>query len=80
MYRRPPAQKKSIEEKSVINRVPVYIQLTEKKKQKKITMQILHNFFLFVFFSLTVEKVLTDQHDSGLLYSTDAVIGRSQPL
>ena len=49
VYRRPPAQKKSIEEKSIINRVPVYIQLTEKK-QKKITMQILHNFFLFVFF------------------------------
>ena len=80
VYRRPPAQKKSIEEKSIINRVPVYIQLTEKNKnKKKITIQILHNFFVCVF-SLTVEKVLTDQHDSGLLYSTDAVIRRSQPL
>ena len=35
VYRRPPAQKKSIEEKSIINRVPVYIQLTEKKQKKK---------------------------------------------
>ena len=50
VYRRPPAEKKSIEEKSIINRVPVYIQLTEKKNNKKITMQILHNFFWLVFF------------------------------
>ena len=75
MYRRPPAQKKSIEEKSIINRVPVY-----KKKQHKNNYAILHNFFFVCVFSLTVERVLTDQHDSGLLYSTDAVIGRSQPL
>ena len=29
---------------------------------------------VFGIFPLTVEKVLTDQHDSGLLYSTYAVI------
>ena len=33
----------------------------------------LHKLF-FLFFSLTVEKVLTDQHDSGLFKSTYTII------